>query len=69
MTTIDVDRRKSFTLFEACPEARCRDPLGAPAPDLHPLGPRPKCGGERGWVKTFNSLAELQRYAADPPSW
>jgi hypothetical protein len=66
LRTVYVNPKNAFTLFEACPEARCRDSQGAPALDFAPPT-CPKCGGERGRVTMFGSLAELREYA--PPTW
>jgi hypothetical protein len=66
--TIDVDSTKAFTLYEACPEARCRDPLHAPASQFPPPT-CPRCGGAGGRVMPFASPADLERYAANPATW
>jgi hypothetical protein len=55
--TIDVDSTKAFTLYEACPEARCSDPLHAPASQFPPPT-CPRCGGAGGRVPA-NAIKEL----------
>jgi hypothetical protein len=67
--SIDLDSTKAFTLYEACPEARCRDSLGAPTSQFPPLTTCRKCKGEGGRQRPFGSLADLQRYLEKPTTW
>jgi len=65
---INVDSAKAFTLYEACPEARCRDTLNAPA-SWCPPPQCTKCKGTGGRVTPFASAADLAQYAANPRAW
>jgi hypothetical protein len=67
---LQIDTRKSFTLFEACPEPRCRDPHSVPPPQFPRSGPCPKCNDLHGRTTTFTSLEGLRAYVNDPsPPW
>jgi hypothetical protein len=68
-TIEDVGTTNAFTLLEGCPEARCRDSRLAPARVFAAPGPCRHCGGKGHRATAFDSLADLQRYAAAPPSW
>ena len=65
---IDVDLTKAFTLYEACPKLRCRDPQRASAPQFPPPT-CPKCNGARGRTTAFASLVDLAKYVAEPHPW
>ena len=64
----NIDTRRSFTLYEACPEARCRDSQNGPI-SSPPALECPRCAGARGRQRAFDSLDELRSYVATPPSW